>query len=330
MKKIPVLLFALVLLGCGESEPPETGMSATDEPAPQPEEALTDPAEAAEQADAALGRSPSERLETVLENQPPETKARYEHRHPQETLEFFGIEPGMTVVEALPGTGWYSRILVAYLGQNGRLIGANYAQDMWPLFGFFGEDFIEDMETWVTDWPQEADAWAGDRGAEVDAFEFGSLPVALEGKADGVLFIRALHNLARFESEGNYLTTALNEAYRVLKPGGMVGVVQHEARPETSDEFASGEHGYLKKEFVKERFAEAGFEFVDESDVNENPADEPTEADVVWRLPPTYMTSQDDPDVRIEMDAIGESNRMTLKFRKPEEGEAEEDDSAEE
>lgn len=332
MRKIPVLLFALVLLGCGESESPETGMPASDEPAPQPEEALTGPEEAAEQADAALGQPPSERLETVLENQPPETKVRYEHRHPQETLEFFGIEPGMTVVEVLPGTGWYSRILVPYLGENGHLIGANYAQDMWPLFGFFGEDFIESMETWVTDWPEEADVWAGEEGAEVDAFELGSLPVALEGKADALLFIRALHNLARFEDEGNYLTTALNETYRVLKPGGIVGVVQHEARPEMSDEFASGDHGYLKKEFVKQRFTEAGFEFVDESDVNENPADEPAEADVVWRLPPSYMTSQDDPDVRIEMDAIGESNRMTLKFRKPEaegeSGEGESDDAA--
>ncbi len=332
MRKIPVLLFSLVLLGCGESESPETGMPATDEPAPQPEEALTDPAEAAEQADAALGQSPSERLEVVLENQPPETKVRYEQRHPKETLEFFGIEPGMTVVEALPGSGWYSRILVPYLGQNGHLIGANYAQDMWPLFGFFGDDFIESMETWVKDWPQEADAWAGEDGAEVDAFEFGSLPVALEGQADAVLFIRALHNLARFESEGNYLTTALNEAYRVLKPGGIVGVVQHEARPEMSDEFASGEHGYLKTEFVKQRFADAGFEFIDESDVNRNPADQPTEADIVWRLPPTLMTSQDDPDLRIEMETIGESNRMTLKFRKPEdagEGDSGEDENDE-
>jgi predicted methyltransferase len=174
------------------------------------------------------------------------------------------------------------------------------------------------MKTWTTDWPKQAEAWQGSDGAAVEAFEFGSMPATLEGQADAVLLIRATHNLARFEDEGGYLTTAIDDAFRVLKPGGTLGVVQHEARPDMPDDWANGSHGYLKKQFVIDRLTSAGFEFVGESDVNQNPNDRPTTNDVVWRLPPSYQASRDDPALRAQMDAIGESNRMTLRFRKPE------------
>ena len=82
--------------------------------------------------------------------------------------------------------------------------------------------------------------------------------------------------------------------------------------------WASGDNGYLKKQFVIDRMTQAGFELVDETDINQNPKDQPTEKEVVWRLPPTYQTSQEDPELRAQMDEIGESNRMTLKFVKPE------------
>jgi predicted methyltransferase len=306
-----VLIFALVLLGCNQSPPPESAKPS----APGEDAAAGQPAEPA--TEGAQPDSASARLDAILEARPEEFQARYEYRHPQETLKFFGIEPGMILVEALPGGGWYSQVLVPYLGEEGRLIGANYAQEMWPKFGVFDQKFIDSMETWTTDWPEEAKAWQGQNGATVAAFEFGSMPEAMEGQADAVLLIRALHNLARFEDDGDFLTTALSEAHRVLKPGGIVGVVQHEARPEMPDEWASGANGYLKKQFVIDRMTAAGFELVDQSDINENPNDQPTVDDVVWRLPPSYQTSQENPELRAEMDAIGESNRMTLKFRKP-------------
>lgn len=311
MKRIPVLFFALVLLGCNPS--PDPGEPAEDAaPAPGSE-----PTSGTAAGDAAADASAPERLESVLAGKPEEFKARYEHRHPQETLSFFGIMPGMTVVEVLPGAGWYSQVLIPYLGEEGLLIGANYAQEMWPKFGFADQAFIDSMRTWTTDWPQEAQAWQGEDGAAIEAFELGSLPEEMAGTADAVLFIRALHNLARFEDEGGFLATALEDAFRVLKPGGIVGVVQHEARPQMSDEWASGDNGYLKKQFVIDRFEAAGFEFVDESDINQNPKDQPTQEEMVWRLPPSYATSQDDPELKAQMDEIGESNRMTLKFRKP-------------
>ena len=266
---------------------------------------------------ALAGEVRDERLAEVLAAQPADVQARYEWRHPRETLGFFGVVPGTTVVEALPGGGWYTKILLPYLGSGGTYIGADYALDMWPRFGFFGEDFLQKKETWVTDFTAEAGGWAGEGGPAVAAFAFGAMPDTMNGTADAVLFIRALHNVARFESEGGYLTAALQDTFDILKPGGIVGVVQHEARPDTPDEWAGGQNGYLKKAFVIERFEKAGFELVGESDVNQNPADQPGAEDIVWRLPPSLMTSRDNPELKAQMEAIGESNRMTLKFRKP-------------
>jgi predicted methyltransferase len=256
-------------------------------------------------------------LAAVLDAQPEETKRRYGARHPQETLEFFGVKPGMAVIEALPGSGWYSKILIAALGPGGRLIGADYALDMFPKFGFYDDADLEAKKTWAQTWTAEAESWRGEDGARVDAFAFGSMPEAINGQADAVLFIRALHNLARFENDGGYLTTALAEAHRALKAGGIVGVVQHMAPEDASDRWANGSNGYLKKSFVIERLRAAGFDYVGESDVNFNPADQPTEDDVVWRLPPGLYTTRDNPELREAYRAVGESNRMTLLFKKP-------------
>ncbi|MEM9303059.1 MAG: methyltransferase [Pseudomonadota bacterium] len=266
---------------------------------------------------AASATADEARLAEVLAAQPEEAQARYDARHPQETLTFFGIEPGMTVVEALPGGGWYTKILLPYLGDDGSLIGANYAQDMWPLFGFFSEERIEQMKTWTTDFVAGAEEWKGGAAPEVSAFILGSLPEEMHGKADAVLFVRALHNLSRFEDQGGFMTKALADAHTVLKPGGIVGVVQHEAPADKPDAWASGARGYLKKRTLIERMEAAGFEFVGESTVNENPNDQPGEDDIVWRLPPSLTTSREDAALREQMSAIGESHRMTLKFRKP-------------
>ena len=297
MKKSLIILATALLFGCQQS----------------PEPAVEAPAE-----EAAAPAVDESSLASLLAAQPEEVQARYAYRHPQETLEFFGIEPGMTVVEGLPGGGWYSKILLPYLGSEGYLVGANYALDMWPNFSFATEDFLKKQSTWITDWPAGAEEWRGESGAMIEAFHFGAMPEEMHGTADVVFFARVLHNLARFESEDGFLTAALADVFAVLKPGGTFGVVQHHARDEMSDEFADGSHGYLKKSFVIAAAESAGFEFVAESDINANPADQPSEEDIVWRLPPTLATSAENPELRAELEAIGESNRMTLKFRKPE------------
>lgn len=258
-------------------------------------------------------------LTAILDAQPDLVKSRYQFRHPKETLEFFGIEPGMKVVEALPGGGWYSKILLPYLGKEGELMGADYDKSLYPLFGFFSEEQLKAKETWAQDWVKDASTWGGENRAALSAFTLDELPWEKRGKADAVLFIRALHNLARFENaeKGEFLADALKTTYEVLRPGGIVGVVQHEAPADAPDEWAQGQNGYLKKEFVIYRFKKAGFHYVGESPVNANPKDQPTADDFVWRLPPSYAGLRDKPEAKKAMKAIGESNRMTLLFRKP-------------
>jgi predicted methyltransferase len=257
-------------------------------------------------------------LNEALAAQPEEVQARYVYRHSKETLEFFGIKPGMTVVEGLPGGGWYTKILLPFLGAEGTLIGADYAQDMYPKFGFFDQEALDKKKTWVSDWTAKANGWRSKDDAKIKAFQFGSLPDEMKGTADAVFLVRALHNLARFENDGGYLTAALNDAFEALKPGGVAGVVQHEARDDKSDAWADGSRGYLKQSFVIDRMEKAGFVFEGSIDINNNPADQPGDSDIVWRLPPTYHTSRENPELKAQMQAVGESNRMTLRFRKPE------------
>lgn len=256
-------------------------------------------------------------LQTILDAQPDEVKARYEYRHPAETIEFFGIKPGMTVVEALPGGGWYTKILLPVLGSKGKLVGADYQQALWPNFSWASPEMIEKKKTWVTDWVASAEEWRDEHSASLSAFQFGAVPKDMYGTADAVLFIRALHNMARFEEKGGFMSSAMQDAYAVLKPGGIVGIVQHEAREDRPDAWANGDAGYLKKSYIKAKMAAAGFEFVAESDINENAKDTAGEGDIVWRLPPSLSGSKDDEEKRAMMQAIGESNRMTLLFKKP-------------
>lgn len=257
------------------------------------------------------------RLAEVLAQQDEASQARYVYRNPYETLEFFGITPGMTVVEWLPGQGWYSQILVPYLGDDGLLIGMDYPLDMWPNFPFATDEFIAERRDWPQTWPGEAAEWRDEQGAQVMAFSMDAVPEQLDGSADAVLFIRALHNLMRFEEQGEYLTDALAVSHRLLRSGGIVGVVQHQAPEDKDDDWADGSRAYVKKSAVIEAFQSAGFEYVDASEVNENPLDQPGPEDHVWRLPPSLSVGQDDPELQAEYQAIGESNRMTLLFRKP-------------
>ncbi|MDJ0911709.1 MAG: hypothetical protein QNI99_21155 [Woeseiaceae bacterium] len=302
MRYLLILLATLAFAGCQQA-PEET----------------TEPA-----SDAAVeetsGTSASDRLAAVLRAQPEEARGRYRYRNPQETIEFIGIEPGMVVVEALPGGGWYTKLLLPYLGSDGLLIGANYEMSMWPLFNFGTPEFVDEMSRWTTEWPTMAEDWRGEDGAGVRAFMLNEMPAELAGTADVVFAPRVMHNLARFENAGagDFLTRALADFYAVLKPGGVLGIVQHEARPDMSDEFADGSSGYLKKAWLIEQVEAAGFEFVAESGINENAADVPTEDDVVWRLPPSLRGTLNDPELRESYEEIGESNRMTLKFVKPE------------
>ena len=139
----------------------------------------------------------------------------------------------------------------------------------------------------------------------------------MNGTIDAVLFIRAVHNLNRFEAQAGTRTAALKETYRLLKPGGIVGVVQHRASESAPDDWATGQNGYLKSTALIAMFETAGFRFEASSEMNANPKDQPTTSDVVWRLPPSLRGTKDDPEKLSAVNAIGESDRVTLRFVKP-------------
>ena len=300
---------ALAVVACGQESSDVEDVAPVAEVEEAPAGAAEEPAAAEETAEA--------RLDAVLAAQSDEAKARYQYRHPKETLMFFGIKPGMTVVDTLPGNPWYSGILIDYLGPDGKVVGADYSPEMWSYFGDFAPE-PGAKDSWPAEWTEEAEGWRdAEDDAQVGAIQYGNVPADMAGTVDAILQVRSLHHFHRLEDEGEFLTKALGDMMTLLKPGGVVGVVQHRAPEGSSDEWATGDNGYVKQSAIVAAFENAGFELVDSSEVNANPKDQPTEEDFVWRLPPALGTSREDPELRAEMEAIGESDRMTLLFRKP-------------
>ncbi len=254
-------------------------------------------------------------LAAVLAARSEADRARDADRHPLETLMFFQVRPGMVVAEGLPGEGWYTRILANYLGARGKLYGVNFADRMWPMYSDATDQWIQKRIAQTGKFPAKVRQYTGN-GITARGFTFGAIPPEVAGTVDRVLLIRALHPLHRFEAQAGTLTQAMAAIRGLLKADGLVGVVQHRAPESASDEWADGSQGYLKQSTVIAVFEQAGFELVASSEINANPADKPGPEDSVWRLPPALRTSQDDAALQAAMRDIGESDRMTLLFRK--------------
>jgi len=237
-----------------------------------------------------------------------ETRARDEWRHPLETLSFIGIRPDMTIVEVLPGNGgWYTQILTPLTAEQGRIIGVTYPENLWvQMFSSWNEDSYERFGADITQMGRYMSIEGVDSAHPIIGYTIDSIPDEEDGQADAVLIFRAMHHLFRFEQP--LVDTALSEVFDMLAPGGVVGVVQHRAPEDADAEFANGNNGYLKQSDVIAAFERAGFVLEEASEINANPND-PADG-YVWRLPPS---TTDNPDTL----EIGESDRMTLRFRKP-------------
>ncbi|MGP1276233.1 MAG: class I SAM-dependent methyltransferase [Caulobacterales bacterium] len=270
-------------------------------------EEVSDLAGAVEDEVEASMESPS--LEQVLADPRREAdRARDAYRNPGETLEFFGVEADDTVVEALPGGGWYGRILAPWLAAEGQYYGLNYPMSVFEqLFTNMTDEQRTRLEGWEASFPGVAEQWGGPAQG---GYTFGSIPESAAGSADVVLYIRALHNMARF----GMLDTVVNDAWTLLAPGGVVGVVQHRAPADETDERANGSRGYLREADVIAAFEARGFVLEASSDINANPNDPADHEMGVWALPPSFGGGE---ETREAMQAIGESDRMTLRFRKP-------------
>jgi predicted methyltransferase len=233
----------------------------------------------------------------------PEFRARDVYRHPAQTLKFFGLRPDQTVVEIWPSSGWYTEILAPYLRDKGKYYAAGSAASL--------PDASEGTRKSVAAFQQKLDADPA-RYSAVTVTEFRPpqrTAICPPGTADLVLSFRNVHNWI----DGGYEQEAFNAFYTALKPGGVLGVVEHRAKPYTTLE-QTKKSGYVDEAYIKTLAANAGFRFVAESPVNNNPKDTKDYAEGVWTLPPTLTLGDKD---KAKYLAIGESDRMTLKFVKP-------------
>ena len=141
-------------------------------------------------------------LNAVLASRSDEDKVRDDARQPLETLTFFQIKPGMTIAEALPGGGWYTRILANYLGQDGTLYGVNYPDSLWPMLSYASPEWIAERIAATQNFTAKVATFT-DNGITAQGFTFDTVPPEVEGTVDRVLLIRALHDLNRFQSSPN-------------------------------------------------------------------------------------------------------------------------------
>jgi predicted methyltransferase len=232
----------------------------------------------------------------------PANLARDRYRHPEETLAFFGVRPSDTVVEIWPGGGWYTEILAPYVLRGG---GTYYAAGM-------GANGLDNVRRMMADNPG---AYGGIRLAAFPAFEPGETRVP-DGSADVVLTFRNVHNwrMGYQRDRRAYGEEAFRQMFAMLRPGGTLGVVDHRL-PESADAEREQTSGYIKVSTVRRLAEAAGFRFVGASEVNANPRDTADWPRGVWTLPPTLRLGDQDRERYL---AIGESDRMTLRFVKPE------------
>ena len=229
-------------------------------------------------------------------------RARDKYRNPRETLSFFGLKPDMTVVEIWPGSGWYSEILAPVLKDKGTLYLAGVAIENPALHNWQRESRVKQ---------EAAYAKRPTLYGKPIFTSFGPpqwVAIAPAGLADMVLTFRNVHNWSAQKSDG----AAFKAFFDALKPGGILGVVEHRAHPGTSFE-QQIKSGYMTEAYVIELAKKAGFKLVGKSEVNANPKDTKDHPNGVWTLPP-MSRGRLDPEKYL---AIGESDRMTLKFEKP-------------
>ena len=211
-------------------------------------------------------------------------------RHPYETLSFFGITPKMTVIEFSPGGGWYTEILAPYLRSEGKLVvgaSARFKTKLDSIPAVYDKVVLANMDA------------------------NGKLDYSPKNSADIVLTFRNVHN---WVSNGDAMTkNVFQSAYDALKPGGVFGVVEHRL-PAAKIQDAKASSGYVHEAFVIKLAESVGFKLLAKSEINANPKDDAEHENGVWALPPVLANKDKD---KAKYLAIGESDRMTLKFVKP-------------
>lgn len=271
------------------------------DPAPAPPAAQAPVAAPAAETVSAADEA-RQRLEAIVagKHRAEADRARDAFRHPVETLGFFEIAPDATVIEISPGGGWYTDILAPYLRAHGHFIGAIWDESLPDQPAYYAR-----LNQQLTDKIAAAPDVYGE--PELRRFNAKAPSFGEPASADVVLTFRNAHNWIGAGTAPAYFQAFFD----VLKPGGTLGVVDHRAKGETATD---GSTGYVTEQQIIDLATAAGFRFAGRSDVNANPADSTDHPKGVWTLPPSYALGDED---REKYAAIGESDRMTLRFVKP-------------
>lgn len=232
----------------------------------------------------------------------PPNNERDQYRHPVKTLTFFGIKPDMTVVEISPAQGWYAEILAPYLAAKGQYYAATIPATTT-------NEHLKEMNTKFTEWLKaHPDV---ESKTKITTFNpaAADVMIAPEGSVDMVLTFRNVHNWMANGTE----KAAFKSFFKSLKPGGILGVVEHRADAKSKKD-SKAKNGYVREKDVIKLAKSVGFKLAEKSEINANPKDTKNYTEGVWTLPPTLKLKEKDRDKYV---AIGESDRMTLRFVKP-------------
>lgn len=235
------------------------------------------------------------------DHRPAAEQARDDFRHPCATLAFFEVSPEQTVVEIWPGAGWYTAVLAPLLRDHGQFYAAHWRVDSDV------EYFRKGRANYDRRLAERPNVYGGVQVTILEPPQY--VTIAPPGSADRVLTFRNVHNWLKADTA----ETVFAAMFRALKPGGILGVVEHRASPGTSLE-AMIESGYVTEARVKMLAEGVGFQFVEASEINANPRDDHDHPKGVWTLPPSLRLGETNREHYL---AIGESDRMTLKFVKP-------------
>jgi len=243
-----------------------------------------------------------QRIDTALagEQRSSENRARDVYRHPRQTLQFFGLRSDMSIIEITPGGGWYAEILAPVVKDHG-----HYAAAMAPPKSADAEDTqsLKALKALFARYPQ--------RMGTLHTVPFGPAvtEMAPAGSVDMILTFRNLHNWI----EGGWADKALSLMFKALKPGGILAIADHRGNPAVPQD-PKAKSGYVNEDYAIKLIEAAGFRLAGRSEINANPRDTRDYKEGVWTLPPTLVLGEKDRDKYLK---IGESDRYTLKFRKP-------------